>query len=281
MPTLNEFVQKHFRKRFFRWVDRHIVAKSTHRLSRKNLFIFPSSMGLVFLLVTMIVWLLGTNYQNNLILALAFFMIGLLIVSILHTFQNVSNISLSCVGSSAIFAGELAQVRLHIDATNKRRASEAMLFFWQGYRDIEVEHSFSANSKEDITLPIQTHRRGVLALPRLGLVSTFPLGLIRTWSWLRLDHAVVVYPKPVSGPLHDGAIEDEEGDANSVVAGGHDFAHLREHEDADGLRNIDWKAYARGQGLLVKTFEQYVSSDNWLDFSLFTALALFGSSQDD
>jgi uncharacterized protein (DUF58 family) len=263
---MSEMFSGVFKRRYFRWIDRRNRAPQHHILTRKNLFIFPSAMGFFYLLITLVVWLLGTNYQNNLILALAFFMIGLLIVSIHHTFLNLNNIEIEYLGAQDAFAGDLANIRLAITTFRRKKNSESITFFWQSDRDLEIHSSFDSKSRSEITLPIQTHQRGRILLPRLGLYTVFPLRLIRCWSWLRLEQSILVYPKPIVGELGRNELEDDDGDQQSTRHPGQDFSHLKEHDAADGLRHVYWKALARGQGLLVKQHDQSLSNDIWIDF---------------
>lgn len=268
------FVTERLRQRYYRWIDRHIGAKNTHFLNRKNLFIFPSAFGLIFLVVVLVIWLLGTNYQNNLILALAFFMIGLLVVTILHTFQNLNRLELEYVGETEVFAGGLAKVRLAVKSHRKRNVCHSVHLYWQHERDMTLTFDLASDAIHEILMPIQSTKRGMLRLPRLGISTSFPFGLIRCWSWLNLDVSILVYPKPLPGLLKQGEIEGDEDSLQTVAKKGQDFGSLREYDPSDGLRNVYWKALARGQGLLVKEFEQQLSQDVWIDFDAVLAADL-------
>ncbi len=92
------------RLRIWDWIDSRRPVANTHHLNRNNLFIFPSQQGLWFLLVNLLLWVLGTNYQNNLILALAFLFLTFFIVAILHTFTNLSGMSVKVLGAAPVFS---------------------------------------------------------------------------------------------------------------------------------------------------------------------------------
>ena len=256
----------HRRTRFYRWVDKRTSAKKTHTLTQKNLFIFPTRQGFTFLLIALVLWVLGTNYQNNLILALVFFMVALLVVAIHTTFFNMSKVQVEFLESKEAFAGDTFQCRF-LFRVDRGSWAEAIRFRWQGFHDVGVELSIEPNLKtKEINLAFYADKRGELRLPRLGVESTYPFGLVRCWTWLNLDKIALVYPKPKTGRLNSGVIEDSDGDGLHPVRGSDDFSGLKDYVSGDNLRNIAWKALARGQGLFVKDFSQSLSSEHWLDF---------------
>ena len=129
--SLSETFTRPFRKRFQHWLDRRIPGNKQHTLSHSNLFIFPTRQGFIFLLIASVLWVLGTNYQNNLILALVFFMVALLVVAIISTYSNLAKLKLSYEGCAEVFAGDAAQCRFNI-SSNKSTWADGIEFFWQG-----------------------------------------------------------------------------------------------------------------------------------------------------
>jgi uncharacterized protein (DUF58 family) len=58
-------------------------------------------------------------------------------------------------------------------------------------------------------------------------------------------------------PSNKKALSVLEGMYRAVFVGlGNDFVDLREYYHGDPVKNIDWKSSARGQGVMVKQFEQ-------------------------
>src|SRR5690606_3192771 len=47
-----------------------------------------------------------------------------------------------------------------------------------------------------VSLAVPALQRGWQAMPRLTIASTWPLGLIRAWSYARFDERCLVYPAP-------------------------------------------------------------------------------------
>ena len=70
-----------FRRRFWRWIQRRLKPQREQTLNNKKLFIFPSRAGFGFLGFAFLLWLVGTNYENNLVLGLAFLLTALMVVA--------------------------------------------------------------------------------------------------------------------------------------------------------------------------------------------------------
>jgi len=259
---------------FSRWLDKRIPAKKEHLLTRRNLFIFPSKQGFMFLLIALVLWVLGTNYQNNLILALVFFMIALFVVAIHATFGNMSKLQIKFLECKEAFAGDTFQCRLLITLERKSWA-DGLELYWQGAKSESVSLSLNpTDASVECNVPCYAKKRGLLILPRLGVQSVFPFGLIRCWTWLNVDTHAIIYPKPLSGRLESLSIEESDGDGLHPVKGSDDFSGLRDYVPGDNLRNVAWKAYARGQGLFVKEFSQSLSKENWLNFESVAEVSL-------
>jgi len=107
-------------QRMWRWIDSRRPPAKQQNLSRNNLYIFPSWQGLWFLVADIILWLVGTNYENNLILAMAFLLITLFVITILHTFANLSGLSIQLLSVKPVFSGETAEVKILVTRNGKR-----------------------------------------------------------------------------------------------------------------------------------------------------------------
>lgn len=261
-----------FRRRkalFFRFVDKRIPVAKQFYLSQKNLFIFPTKRGFQFLLLVLVLWMLGTNYQNNLILALAFFMVSLFVLVILVTFQNLNRLTIQYVHANEAFAGDELALTFSID-NRSRTWREELRFLWQGSSSANAcFYSCKPNVEQKISVPVMVKKRGVLRLPRMGVQSIFPFGIIQCWTWLSWDVDAVVYPKPKSGLLGNSLkTADEAGDGLHPTKGNDDFSGLKEYAAGDSLGRISWKTFAKRRGLFVKSFEESLSAEKWLDFSV-------------
>jgi uncharacterized protein (DUF58 family) len=105
-----------------------------------------------------------------------------------------------------------------------------------------------------VDIPVRAARRGWLELPRVTVETRFPLGLFRAWSYVQPAMRSLVYPKPDSATLPEAYPRADAGEAISLGIGSDDFAGLRAYQPTDSPRHIAWKAVARGNTLLTKTF---------------------------
>jgi uncharacterized protein (DUF58 family) len=251
------------RRRLQRWADARRPPSSAQQLNHHSLFIFPSGAGLVFLALVTMLWLVGTNYENNLVLALAFLLISLFVVTILHTFTNLAGVSIQLLGTGPAFSGEAAEVRLLISRPGKR-GRDNILLRW-GDSQVQVL-SLVEEAEKTVSLFVPTASRGWFDPGRLRIESRYPLGILRCWARLDMDCRILVYPRPIpAGPLPLAQAVGDEGELSSA-RGADEFAGYREYQAGDSLRNVAWKQYARGMGLYSRDYSAFVDSRLWLDW---------------
>ncbi len=248
---------------FHRWAKKRRPHGRSIQLNQKRIFIFPGRTGWAFLAICILLLLIGINYENNLIHAIAFLMISLFVLSILHTYSNLSGITVTAVRSHSCFAGEQAEFELRLNAVGKRERENIQLAF-EGCSTQTVDEV--TQTPTTVRLYHPAPRRGLLKPGGLMLETYYPLGLLRAWSWLELDTDVVVYPAPVSSdtPLASSSVQ---GDGRlKGLDGGEDFSGLEQYQAGMPLRHIAWKNYARGQGLHSKTYAATHDERIWLEW---------------
>jgi uncharacterized protein (DUF58 family) len=120
-------------------------------------------------------------------------------------------------------------------------------------------------------LSAATEGRGWLNAPRVRLVTRFPLGLFRSWSYWQPDLRALVYPAPETDapplPMSGAASEDGHG-----AVGLDNFAGIRSYQPGDPMRHLAWRQIARvepalGGQLATKHFEGGAVADILLDFT--------------
>ena len=210
--------------------------------------------------------LLGAmNYNLSLGYALVFLLAGLGIVAILHTFRNLVQVSIRPGRCEPVFAGSQAQFDVVLE---NHRAEARTSLHLSVSDDAPVEIDIGPHSSAVATLNVPAARRGWMPMPRLTIETTWPLGLVRAWSYAGPDLNCLVYPAPAatapplpwSGDSARGSTKDGRG--------ADDFSGLRNHQDADPPRHVAWKAVARQQDgpLLTKLFSGAAAQQIWLDW---------------
>ncbi len=254
-----------YQARFSLWLDKRIKPAQCQKLDNRRLFIFPYRAGWGFIVLTFFLWLLGTNYENNLVLGLSFFLVSLFIVVIFHTFFNLLGLSVQYIASSPAFLGEDAEIELEVG--REQQAKENIVLGFKGGAYSKVDLIDEATRRVKLFVPVK--QRGWYSPKRLQLESYFPLGLLRCWSWLDLDIKLLVYPKSIASPtmpVVNGCGADEEGVIQDVE-GAEDFHGFKSYQSGMSLKHIAWKQYARGQKLMSKEFVGYRDQSLWLDWA--------------
>jgi uncharacterized protein (DUF58 family) len=231
------------------------------RITRNRIYILPTGFGLFLaaMLTTMLVG--GLNYNNNPALLLVFLLAGVAHNSLVHAHLILSGISLKAVHADPVFAGQNLRLKLRFDARGARERPGLQLLCG----DARCNFDLHADDEVEAALDLATHQRGWLEPGRLRLSTLRPLGLARSWSWLRPDTRLLIYPTlDANAPPLPEALGD--GDSPRTRAHGEQPHHLREYRPGDMPRQIAWKASARADRLLVREYESAVARDITLDW---------------
>lgn len=271
--AVTERISDFYRQRFWRWVSRRIQPQKKITLNNKRLFIFPSKAGFGFLAFALLLWLVGTNYENNLILSLSFVLLALFVVTILHTFNNLSGLQLEYLSSSPVFLGEDGEVEFLLQRPMQKKQRQA-------YENIHLGFNTGAMAMAElieddqmrVKVFVPATQRGWFNPGRLCVETTFPFGIIRCWTWLDMDVRILVYPQPVAaGAPPASQVSSGDGEMQTEH-GAEDFYGLKEYQPGESLRQIAWKQYARGGELYSKEYATYQDQHLWLDWEALSGL---------
>lgn len=251
------------------WLDRRLPPANSVTLGLRTIFILPTREGMSFAMMMFLMVIAAINYQNSLIFAVAFLLGSLFVVSILHTYRNMSGLTISAGATRAAFAGEDAEFSVSISRSGER-TFEAIQLGWDGSMLQVADLVDDEESK--IRLYVETSKRGRLDPGRLLVQTNYPVGLFRAWSWVDLDMSALVYPRPqFAGSIPPALGISNEGELLHRE-GVDDFFGLREYRHGDGLRHIAWKSYARTNQLFTKQFAAYVDRRVWLEWDYFSGM---------
>jgi uncharacterized protein (DUF58 family) len=119
----------------------------------------------------------------------------------------------------------------------------------------ETVVDLAADIKSQVTVSIPAVKRGVISPEELIIDTIYPFGLFRFKSEFDLNIECFVYPKPI--PVHKLTTQDllrAHEAAGDAPVNMDDFKGLRSFQNGDPTQRIFWKAYSKGQGLLIKEF---------------------------
>lgn len=243
-----------------RWFGRRQPVCSCEVFGLRNIYIFPTGHGFMFLALIVVCWITGTNYENNLILAVAFMLAALWMSAMYLTYLNMAGLRLDGGGGDAVFAGDVGSLNFRLHNPHRHNAGQLCL---DGQLDCAVlDLPPGASGRMPLSQP--TRRRGWLAPPRLHLVTIYPLGLFRAFSKPQLQTPLLVYPAPVAAPRKPGLAADEGRRQNAAITSGGDLGGLEEWQPGQPRSRIVWKKYAAGRGLVMRTFETPQGDARWI-----------------
>lgn len=164
-------------------------------------------------------------------------------------------------GDTTVRLGEPARVTLTVHNTSSRALVGAVRDAWPpsaGAADQRHTLSVPAGESRRVTTDLVPTRRGDRRAHRVTVRSLGPLGLAGRQGSHEVPWNVRVLPAFPSRRLLPSKLERlRELDGRSAVltrGRGTEFDSLREYVPGDDVRSIDWRATARNQNVVVRTW---------------------------
>ena len=250
------------------WLSRRPSAVQSIHLQQRNIYIVPTLTGLAYAGVLLLMLLVAINYQNSLAYGLTFLLASLGLLSMFHTWRNLAGLTVAAVGSTPCFAGEYGSYRVRLSSA--KNAYQAIGIGWR--RQQLQLFDIASKAEQEVELAAQGLQRGWQPAPRLRVETCFPLGLFVAWSQVRLAQSMLVYPQPLYDEVLNtvGQGDEQESEQATLLAGVDDYQGLNSWQPGESLNRIHWKAWSKGQGLLVKHFAEQTGHQQVLDFAQLT-----------
>ena len=221
----------------------------------------PTRFGTTFLFILAAMLLAALNSNNNLGFLLTFLLGAMAAVSVFHTHRNLAGVQLAHLRAKPVFAGDAAYFEVNLRQPD--RAARAIEIALSGQAPVTLDRV--AESPAAVTIRMSADRRGLLTPGLLEIFSRYPFGIFEARTALPHSANCIVYPRPIDTPLQVPPGEPVAGSGSGQTGpGAEDFAGLKAYQPGDPLGHISWKAYSRGQGLLVKQFSE--ETGRWLTF---------------
>lgn len=206
-----------------------------------------------FLLIVLVAVVLGAiNYQSNAAYLVLAVLVSAALMSVLHARRALMMVSVRPLAARPVFAGE--PLAAPVSLSTGMVPVYALALAVPDVSDLPslALAALSGERREQLLLPGRP--RGLHAVGRLRVSTTWPLGLVRAWRDVPADWTWIVYPRPLVVDAADARdAGDGDGDGLALIGGG-DFRGHRAWRPGESQRRIDWKAAARGRPLLVKDF---------------------------
>lgn len=263
----SQWFQVQLTNSYQRWLSRVLPPQQSVTLNRKNIFILPTKNGFLYLFATALVFIAAINYAVSLAFGLAFMMVSIFILAILHAFNNLNHLKLQSQSASPVYCGDDAAFKVLLSREKNKQHEALELNFPKGSLTLA---DLVSEDQQQVSVFTPALYRGEFKAPRLRVTTRFPLGLCRAWSVVDLDMSCLVYPKPVTFSLSQFNSGSSGGDDTAIShKGSEDYYGLREYVPGDPLKQVAWKNLARGQGMHVKMFVDYADNKMWLDWDMF------------
>lgn len=281
-----------------RWFAARAPKSDSATLNLRNVYIFFSREGMLFALLLIITFIAGINYGNNLVLGLCFYLISVWLISFHVTFAHISGLQVRLLDVTMAEVDAPVWVTLQLRNESRQPRRQLLFLFEQlSFDQVGVEQATKQKSdktgkkahkkkpstnnqnsilvtrlqdEQIIRLPVQTYSRGQLELPRLKIKTVYPLGIMRTWSYVYFARSAWVYPKPETFDWQaQYAIVSQEDlpTGGQYRQGQDDFERLDNYIEGESLARVSWGHVARGQGMLTKHFADPVGHEQTLDYA--------------
>jgi uncharacterized protein (DUF58 family) len=240
--------------------------KNSITLEHRNIYVLPSSLGMYFLVVAVLNFIMGINYQNNLILVMAYLMFVVLLIAVLIGYSNAKGLTVSFHKLIMSFSPQSPHLVFHLSCDD---VCQSVMLTYQGLQNSVAEKSHVNKVISELTLTLPYNERGKYLLKRIRISSNYPFGLVKVWSYILLDEAAFVYPAMYSIDIDktNHSVINSREIGNAKTHGTDEFEHLIPHLPEMGLQRVSWKHYAKTQHLLVKEFVDYTAKDIAFDFN--------------
>lgn len=268
-----------------KWLGKQSSNKNKIQFNINNTFIMPSGFGWVIIAISISLFILGTNLQNNTILLLCYFLGAMLLLSVFHSFFYFTQHTILFTPIQADYENRQFHLPIQI---------QSLYNYEGGSLKISVKNTklrpfvksktpiprFDVNTNSPLThfkLPLPPQVRGIHQCAKITISAHYGFGLIRCWTHLSPQLNIVVYPKMKKSPLilnHSNSEHQLAISSDSQYAISDNLQGIREYQTSDPIHHVSWKHVAKGQGMLTKDFNENMSLTGWLRLSDYIHLGI-------
>lgn len=205
-----------------------------------------TTVGLWFVLLSLLVAVAATNTGNNALYMVLALMLGALVVSGFVSRQNVRALEVRVGDPGEVYASR----PFSLDVTLRNRGRFLPRWFvlvdlGKASKPILVPH-LPPGSRSASPIEMMLGRRGLHRFPSAHVASLFPFGFFRKGERYPLGLEILVFPELFAAATVQPTETPHIGDDPSRRSGwGHDLHELRAYRHGDDPRGIHWKQTAR------------------------------------
>ncbi|MCU4580735.1 DUF58 domain-containing protein [Acinetobacter gyllenbergii] len=255
-------MQTGLKQQLSQWIAKRFQVDQSKTLRQKDVLVFIYKQGFLYLILILITFIAGINYANNLILGFCFLISAILCISFYLTFKQLHDLQIDLVPPEV---GQVDQV-LSLKLLIKQSVASAryLRIQWQAREQL----IYIDQTQHSVELPFIAEKRGLYEFETIKIYSTYPLGLVRAWTYLSPRQKVWIAPKAYDWQ------KEHKNQATSAQDSLDEFKELRGFQHGDSYQNVAWKQVARGQGFLIKMFEAQANHQHLeIDYQQIPALS--------
>ncbi len=215
--------------------------------------------GLLLFLAIVSIGAVAVNSGNNLLYLVFSCLLSFLILSGILSVVNLQHVQVSLDAAGDVVAGQPSVLVLHVRAEGRFPLFFARFQTRLGFTTSVIEAPYvPGGTGQELTGTFTVPRRGRITGATVTLSSVFPFGIVEMRRELAAAGELVVYPAvwPVQVQVQTG--HEEQRLEQSRGGGDGDFFSLRRYQPGDGVRSIDWKAWAHsGKPYVVEREASY------------------------
>ena len=240
------------------WISSKSKRSDRFALSQKNIYIFPSKAGFGFLALLALMLVTAINYQSSLVYMLTFLLGSVFFVSIWLCFLNLRGLMIEKGEQCGAYSGEDGEFEIKLMHPSNHVLGLEVAACERSSEPVDIE----AGKVKAIKVAVPALARGWYQLDRLRIETFYPFGLIRGWTWLKLNVDCVVYPAPKEPPSEAEIGEGSDGSLQHAKGGDKDL--LRGFQTGDSMAHVHWKKFASSDQLVVREQGFVQPKPGWL-----------------
>lgn len=237
-------MKKQLSARYETWLKKRFSLQQHKQLKQGDILIFVYQYGLLYCCLIALTFIAGVNYANNLILGFCFLISSIFCLSFYLTFKQLHQLDIEIILPEVGQAKQTLAVELILKQT-----LPSQRYLYLEYQQ-QVQRILITEKEHKIVFYDIPQQRGAFQLSPIKLYSTYPLGLVRTWTYFYPSAVIWIAPY-ISKLNQENKIQQAD-----FTADVDEFRELRSFQKGDNYQSVSWKHVALGQGLFVKVFEQ-------------------------
>lgn len=240
------------------------------KLKSNKTYILPTRYGLIFLPIILIEFIVSITFGHPFAYFITFSSISMIILSAFYTNGALDDVSIGFIENDLVESNKRSKIQFNLNLKENFIKKEIVVESSESSLKDKQTISFG---KSFISTRVEYPKRGIYQIDRIKLSTTFPFGLFYSWKYVDINKSMFVYPKISSSSevhLTKYMDETEYNSLNKVGTNKDEFFEHKKAQDGDSWKQIDWKAYSRGMGLLTKTYTENQSLGYFFSIDLNT-----------